>query len=167
MERIVIFGGSFDPLHSAHKEIIEYLSGKFDKVILVPTTIRYYKAESQPMYSFSERCKKLKEDLDYLPNITISEIEESTPDNWRFIDTLKSIIKSDPNMSYYIAIGSDSFQNFKTWYAWEEIVKLAKLVVFNRPGYTDNFPTDIEYDFVPMNNPESSTRIRNLIRNNA
>jgi hypothetical protein len=40
---------------------------------------------------------------------------------------------------------------------------LARLVVFNRPGYTDNLPDDIPYIYVPMNNPESSTRIRKLI----
>ena len=37
MERIVLYGGSFDPLHHAHIEIVKRLSEKFDKVIVVPT----------------------------------------------------------------------------------------------------------------------------------
>ena len=61
---------------------------------------------------------------------------------------------------WYVAMGSDSLQNFKTWSEWENIIKIAKLVVFNRPGYTDNFPTDIEYEYLEMNNDISSTKVR-------
>ena len=45
--KIAIYGLSADPLHKGHLEIIKYLSEHFDKVIVVPTTVRYYKKNIQ------------------------------------------------------------------------------------------------------------------------
>ena len=62
---------------------------------------------------------------------------------------------------YYVAIGSDSFQSFKTWYGWEEILKKVNLIVFRRPGYEDNFPQDIPFTYISdINMNISSTQIR-------
>ena len=176
--RIALYGGSFDPLHSAHKEIIKHLSKHFDLVILIPTNVTYYKANA-PMFTFDDRCKVISDEISKYDNVVISTIEKNIPENWRFVDTLKNIVKAhviyNDDIEYcennlklvdtqiYLAIGSDSLQNFKTWTDWKTILKLARLVVFNRPGYTDNLPDDIPYLYVPMNNPESSTRIRKLI----
>ena len=177
--KIVIYGGTFDPFHSAHKEIVDYLSSHFDTVILVPTNVTYYR-DNNTMFSFEKRCEMIRKEIGLLSNVIISPIEKSIPPNWRFIDTLKMLTESlalcdqssvdkivkqlkSSNIQFYVAIGSDSLQKFKTWYDWEDIIKIAKLIVFNRPGYEDNFPDGIEYEYVSMNNPESSTRIRQEI----
>lgn len=170
--KVAIYGGTFDPFHSAHKEIVLYLSKAFDRAILVPTNVTYYK-NNPTMFSFEERCASLEKELSDLPNVSISRIESNIPSSWRYIDTLNYFSRdltktiNDDTVEIYTAIGSDSLQKFKTWTSWEDILKLSKLIVFNRPGYEDNFPKDIPYEFVPMNNPESSTRIRaSLLKNN-
>jgi nicotinic acid mononucleotide adenylyltransferase len=74
-------------------------------------------------------------------------------------------MKSPDDYQYYVAIGSDSFQKFKTWCDWEEILKRAKLIVFRRPGFEDNFPEDIAYDYVSdIDLDVSSTKLREEIR---
>ena len=163
---------------SAHMEIIERLSKKFDKVIVVPTNVNYYKnykGHDRAMFSFTERYDTLVEKCKNLENVEINNVERDAVEGWRFIHTLKKLmgytityddyekIKSqleEAKEEWYIAMGSDSLQNFKTWSEWENIIKIAKLVVFNRPGYTDNFPTDIEYEYLEMNNDISSTKVR-------
>lgn len=162
--KVVIFGGTFDPWSSAHQEIVERLASNYSKVIVVPTTVRYYKVNKQ-MFSFNERYSMAKNKVSSISNVEVSDIERSVDENWRFVNTLEKIVELNGNDNeYYVAIGSDSLQNFKTWYEWEKILNLAKLVVFNRPGYTDNFP-DIEYEYLPMENTISSTKLRNkLIR---
>lgn len=176
--KIVVFGLTADPMTSAHMEIIERLSEKFDKVIVVPTNVNYYKnykGHDRAMFSFTERYDTLVEKCKNLENVEINDIERNVIEGWRFIHTLKKLmgyietyddyekIKSqleEAKEEWYVAMGSDSLQNFKTWSEWENIIKIASLVVFNRPGYTDNFPTDIEYEYLEMNNDISSTKVR-------
>ena len=159
-------------------EIIERLSKKFDKVIVVPTNVNYYKnykGHDRAMFSFTERYDTLVEKCKNLENVEINNVERDVVEGWRFIHSLKKLmgytityddyekIKShleEAKEEWYVAMGSDSLQNFKTWSEWENIIKIAKLVVFNRPGYTDNFPTDIEYEYLEMNNDISSTKVR-------
>lgn len=160
--KIVIFGGTFDPWTSAHQEIVKRLSVNFDKVLVVPTTVRYYKVNKQ-MFSFNERFTMAAKKIEGLTNVEMNDLERSVDDSWRFIDTLKKVIEQYGNENeYYVAIGSDSLQKFTTWHKWEEILNLSKLVVFNRPGFTENFP-NIPYEYLPMENNISSSALRKKI----
>lgn len=169
--KTAIFGGTFDPVSPAHLDIIKTLARKFDRVIVVPTTIRYYKKsedgyENECMFSFNQRCKKIQERLDYLSekegiaNVEISRVERDVPGDWRFIDSM-NLICNDRD-EYTIAIGADSFQKFKTWAKWEQIIERASILVFGRPGYNQEFP-DIPHEYIHMNNPVSSTELRKKI----
>lgn len=70
-------------------------------------------------------------------------LEEKYVKSHRFIDTLVDIIQDKEwnyvgdkkNNEYYVILGTDSYINFKTWGMWQEIPKLAKLIVIkNRNG---------------------------------
>ncbi|MDD5930020.1 MAG: nicotinate-nicotinamide nucleotide adenylyltransferase [Spirochaetales bacterium] len=157
---IVIFGGTFDPWTSAHQEITERLAKKYDKVFVIPTNVSYYRS-NEKMYSFDERVELAGKELSNISNVEILTIERSVGSEWRYIDTLKEVIKIfGKENQYFTAIGSDSLQKFTTWTKYEEILNLSKLIVFNRPEYTTDFP-DIEYEYLPMDNPISSTQLRN------
>lgn len=158
--KIVIYGGTFDPWTSAHQEIVEKLSAKYDSVLIIPTTVRYYKVNKQ-MFSFNERFEMAEKKVAGFKNVEVCDIERSVGDDWRFVHTLEKVIEENGTKhEYYVAIGSDSLQKFKTWFEWEKILKLSKLVVFNRPGYTDNFPEDVSYEYIQMENNISSTALR-------
>ena len=165
--KIAIYGLSADPLHKGHLEIIKYLSENFDKVIVVPTTVRYYKKNIQ-MFSFNERFETVKRKCECFKNVEVDDIERNAPDSWRYIDTLRKlssgrIMKSLDEYQYYTVMGSDSWQNFTTWESYEEILKRSKILVFKRPGYEDNFP-DLPFEYVDMNVDISSTEIREKMR---
>ena len=165
--KIAIYGLSADPLHKGHLEIIKYLSEHFDKVIVVPTTVRYYKKNIQ-MFSFNERFETVKRKCECFKNVEVDDIERNAPDSWRYIDTLRKlssgkIVKSLDECQYYTVMGSDSWQNFTTWESYEEILKRSKILVFKRLGYEDNFP-DLPFEYVDMNVDISSTEIREKMR---
>lgn len=165
--KIAIYGLSADPLHKGHLEIIKYLSEHFDKVIVVPTTVRYYKKNIQ-MFSFNERFETVKRKCECFKNVEVDDIERNAPDSWRYIDTLRKlssgkVVKSLDECQYYTVMGSDSWQNFTTWESYEEILKRSKILVFKRPGYEDNFP-DLPFEYVDMNVDISSTEIREKMR---
>lgn len=162
--KVVVFGGTFDPVHPGHLNIIKTLSEKFDKVIVVPTTIRLkaFKKNEQ-MFSFNERFEMLKDKCKQFSNVEVSDVERNVDDSWRFIDTLRTLTDGHFMNEYSVAFGADNFQRFKEWAGWEEILKIAHLVVFGRPGHNDNFP-DIEHEFVEMNMVVSSTEVRERMR---
>ena len=165
--KIAIYGLSADPLHKGHLEIIKYLSEHFDKVIVVPTTVRYYKKNIQ-MFSFNERFEVVKRKCECFKNVEVDDIERNAPDSWRYIDTLRKlssgkIVKSLDECQYYTVMGSDSWQNFTTWESYEEILKRSKILVFKRPGYEDNFP-DLPFEYVDMNVDISSTEKKKKMR---
>jgi nicotinate-nucleotide adenylyltransferase len=166
--KIAIYGGTFDPCHEGHLEIIKRLSKTFDKVIVVPTTIRYYKKNAQ-MFAFDERFFAIKMKCEKFENVEVSDIERFVDSDWRFIDTVRKltsgqIMTACDKYEYYVAIGSDSFQKFETWCDYEEILKRAKLIVFRRPGYEDNFP-NIPHEYVEdIDIKISSTELREKLR---
>lgn len=161
--KVAVYGGTYDPVTSAHIEIVKRLSENFDKVVVVLTTIRYYKKNEQ-MFSFNERYETLKDKCSSFKNVEISDIERNVNDEWRFCDTLAEIVANTENAEFYVAMGSDSFQKFTTWCNYEEILEKAKLIVFRRPGYEDNFP-DIPHEYVEdIDMNISSTAIRNKLR---
>ena len=162
--KIVLFGGTFDPWTSAHQEITERLSRHYDKVIVIPTDIKYYK-ENQQMFSFEERISQARRQVKNLPNVKILDLEKNIDNKWRFVNTLDAVRRMyGLEHQYYVAIGSDSLQKFTTWTNFQGILEKAKLLVFNRPGYTQNFP-DIPFEYLPMENPVSSTQLREKLRN--
>ena len=162
--KIVLFGGTFDPWTSAHQEIAETLSRLYDRVIVIPTDIKYYK-ENEQMFSFEERICEARSKVQNLQNVRIIDLEKNIDNNWRFVNTLDAVRRMyGQEHEYFVAIGSDSLQKFTTWTKWQEILEKSKLLVFNRPGYTQNFP-DIPFEYLPMENPVSSTQLREELRN--
>lgn len=179
--QVSIFGLSGDPCTSAHLEIIDRLSKKYDRVIVIPTNVNYYKnykGHDRAMFSFTERYDNLVEKCKLWKNVFVSDVERDITEGWRFINTLKEVLGFNANsqdyddilktmeeheLEVFVAIGSDSLQNFKTWAEWENILRISKLVVFTRPGYMDELPTDINYELLKMDNDISSTKVRENI----
>lgn len=78
-DKIAIFGGSFDPPHLAHFEIIKWLSAHFRQAIIIPAYQNPLK--NQAMIPFDTRlkwceimCQHIKQEIN-ATNITTSDIE--------------------------------------------------------------------------------------------
>ena len=51
------------------------------------------------------------------------------------INLIKFIKKINPSLKVYFIIGADNLINFHKWTKWKEIIKLSKILVFDRNGY--------------------------------
>ena len=144
-ERIGIFGCTADPFTLAHREIVkEVLEQKLvDAVIIVPTIVDYHRGDKLPWLSSSEKISAIRALTSDLHPVFVDETELNRKDliqlspelqehavkNWRFIDTLLRIKLEYMNMhsglekEFYPIIGGDSLSNFKTWFAWKDILK--------------------------------------------
>jgi len=145
----VIFGGSFDPIHKGHLEIIEKLA-KNHKVIVIPNYLNPLKN------SFSApaelRLKWLKQTITN-KNVEISDYEIKQNKPCYTIDTIKYFKQFYDKISF--VIGADNLIHLDKWKNIDELKKLVKFIVVTR----DNIPIN-GYETININIPVSSTEIR-------
>lgn len=176
-ERIGIFGCSADPFTLAHREIVkEVLEQKLvDAVIIAPTIVDYHRGDKLPWLSSNEKLSIIRALTSDLHPVFIDEtelnrkdlvqltpeLEEHAVKSWRFIDTLLRIKLEYMNgrrqckKEFYPIIGGDSLDNFKTWFAWKDILKQsAGLIAIER----NNNPIDAK-KFI-SENPEFDGKLK-------
>ena len=136
--------------------VIESLSKEFDKVLVIPTNVSYYK--NHKITDFKTRFDNVKKQLKTFSNVEVSDIER-TNITQSFYDVLKIISKEYTNIS--LALGSDEYNMLDTWKNYKEILKLVKLVVITRPNYEINYKFIIN-KIINLNMNISSTQLRNL-----
>jgi nicotinate-nucleotide adenylyltransferase len=137
-EKIGIFGGSFNPIHNGHLNVIrtaKELCG-LDKIYVIPANIsplKNVKDYVSPEHRVN-MCKLATQDIPY---VEVSDTEIKRQGVSYTFDTLQDFKGNE----IYLLIGSDSFLEFNKWYKYQEILKLCKLVVVSR-NKSDNFAVE-------------------------
>lgn len=131
MSRVGIFGGTFDPVHFGHlitAQAVKELRN-LDKIIFIPANISPLK-EVLPSAAEKHRVKMLQLAIEGVPYFDWSDFEIKKEGVSYTIDTLCEMKK------YYevieLIIGEDNFRTFHLWKSFEEILKLATLLVLRR-----------------------------------
>ena len=158
---IAIFGGSFDPFHIGHEQIITSALKSLDihKLIIVPTYINPFKSSFylKPELRY-DLLKRLYADNDKV-EVSDYEINKHTPSY--SINTIK-YLKEKYNVSkIYFIIGADNLINLHKWYKYDEIKNLVEFVVACRDGY-DFYLGD--YKTLKVNVGISSTELRKKLK---
>jgi nicotinate-nucleotide adenylyltransferase len=147
---IAVFGGSFDPPHIGHEQIVNMalLKLNIEKIFVVPTFLNPFKENFhiKPQERFNLLCTLFNgnqkvEILDYeiLQN-------EKTP-TFKTISYLKQMYDID---KLYLIVGADNLKNIHLWYNFLELRELVSFVVVTRNGIklTNDYikPTYLELD---------------------
>lgn len=170
--KILIFGGTFNPIHNGHLILAEHCINEegFDKVVFIPTMNPYYK----DTLDFDTRLKMLKMAIKDNDKFTYSSIEKKYNLEGKLYLILEKISElSDDDIT--ILIGSDSLMNLDWWYKIDEILKKYKILVLKRDDEDEAISIKIaEYkekygaDIKVLNNKRveiSSSMIREMIKN--
>ena len=141
--KLLLYGGTFDPPHYGHLNNLRAAAARVapDKVVVMPAGASPFKHTSPtPAALRAEMCgcfAALAEERAGL-EVTVScwEIEQAAQGRRNYtILTLEMLAAQYPGAELYMAIGSDMLLSFAEWHRWEEILRLAKLVVTSRdPG---------------------------------
>ena len=127
--KILIFGGTFNPIHNGHLILAEHCINEegFDKVVFVPTMNPYYK----DTLDFDTRLKMLKMAIKDNDKFAYSSIEKKYNLEGKLYLILEKIAElSDDDIT--ILIGSDSLMNLDWWYEKEKLLKKYKFLVLKR-----------------------------------
>jgi nicotinate-nucleotide adenylyltransferase len=138
---IAIYGGTFDPFTNAHGAIVDTLAPSLDEIHLVPCAQNPEKANG-PIQSIHrlEMIRLAIADSPYKNKLKISNFETNNPPPSHTLDTIRHFKKQFPDDELTFIMGADSYVKFNTWKRtdgtedWQEIAKLANIIVITRPG---------------------------------
>lgn len=156
--KICLFGGSFNPPHIAHKQIVMALKKeKFDQLYIVPTGKPNHK---QIEISDQDRIllvKAFAKECDVM--YSLHEIEN----NFSYtVESLDFLNLADDNI--YFTIGGDSVNSLPTWDYFDRLKTMVTFVIINRPGLDldPNVLSAINYMILDCKTEDvSSTDLRN------
>ncbi len=158
--KVGIYGGSFNPPHKFHREIVEYLlKNKYlDKVIVEPAGDNYKKKD---LAKFVDRIEMVK--LAFQDIADISTIGNEGYDyTYEVMDYYK---KQYPNDELYFICGEDNIKEIKTWRNAKYLTENYKFLVIGRNNLNVEYePYIVKVDM--KENDMSSTMIREKIKNN-
>lgn len=129
---LYFFGGSFDPPHLGHKEIINHFIDQSDILIVCPSYKSPLKHDA-PIASFLHRKEMLE--MMFPDNEKLSIIDYEIHNKIKYtIDTIKYLKCKYSNYKIHLIIGTDQFNKFHLWKDYEDILNLVNLQVVSRPG---------------------------------
>ena len=143
---ILLFGGSFNPPHLAHFELVHAaLSAlKLNHCEIIPSGNPWQKPHVAPVqhrlamlelavHDDAQRWQEHHPTTSY--PIDINPVETLSHQASYTIDTLRQLRSLNPHTTFIWLIGSDQLTNFHTWRDWQGILKLAHIAVAQRAGH--------------------------------
>lgn len=131
---ILFFGGSFNPPHRGHKNIVRHLLTIFprDRIFITPNFRSPLKNEKDFLPEQVLKLCKLEFEEEIQNGAFIWEFELYKKEPSFTFESLQYLKDQDPNGSIGLVIGEDSLENFSHWYRYKDILSLVDLVVIFR-----------------------------------
>lgn len=140
--KILLYGGSFDPPHNGHLNNLRAAAARVrpDRVVVMPAGTSPFKQGTNVSGTLRlEMCGCFRalagEPGSAVPQLEVSgwEIEQAEAGQRNYtVLTVEKLAREAPGAQLYLAIGSDMLLSFDGWYRWQDILRLAHLVVTSR-----------------------------------
>ena len=133
MKKIGLFGGTFNPVHNGHLNLLRQIQAEmqFDELLLIPSHIPPHK-EVSDLASGKDRLQMLALAIEDMPEAGVCDIELHTSGKSYTIDTLRKLRRIFPTGEFYFIVGTDMLLTFDEWKQWRDILKLTYLVASGR-----------------------------------
>jgi nicotinate-nucleotide adenylyltransferase len=142
MERIGLFGGSFDPVHLGHLLVAQAAREDLDlqRLVFIPAAQSPFKPERAPTPA-AGRLRLLRLALAGKTWCDIDGQEIRRGGISYTIDTVRDYADRFPQAQLFYLVGADHVAQLPKWRAAEELARLAQFVVVARPGQVETpFP---------------------------
>ena len=134
----VFFGGTFNPLHIGHYEIVTALCEReeIDKVYIMPDRIPPHKSDAflAPDEDRIEMCRLAAKAHEKAEVLTVEFEREGK--SYTF-DTVCELERRYPDTRFCMACGGDMVATLDRWYRGEELIRKIPFYGFKRAGEAD------------------------------
>jgi len=136
LKRIGLFGGTFNPIHLGHIQVIQEVKKGFglDKILL-----NYLSVNSTPpknrngLVDAGDRIEMIRLSFSTHPDFSVSDVELKRSGPSYTIDTVrhfKSILPEDTEL--VLILGLDAFLEIDTWKSYKDLFLLIPFIVMSR-----------------------------------
>lgn len=151
-EKIILFGGSFDPIHTGHVRVARYARESLEaaKLIFIPAHQSPHKTD--PPIAGHHRLAMIRKAIEGIDRFCVSDCELRRRQPSYTLDTIyyfRDQFGSDVVLHWLI--GADQLSSFDRWHHVNELLELCRVSVMVRAGYPrpdfgrfrDVFPADV------------------------
>ena len=134
MQRIGLFGGSFNPIHNGHLHLVQTAKEGLglSHVYLIPARVSPFKQAQTPAVSAEDRLAMCRLAAAEVPDCSVDACELEQARVSYTIYTVQEFHRRFPEAELVLLLGSDMFLQFQNWHRWQEILELAALGVVSR-----------------------------------
>lgn len=135
--KLGVYGGTFSPPHVGHLIVATAVREQLglERVLFVPGAVPPHKT-GQEILDGSHRLAMLRLAVEGDEGLGVSDIELRRGGVSYTVETLEELARRHAGAELHLLIGMDNYTEFDTWREPGEILRLARLVVMTRPGYT-------------------------------
>jgi len=134
VERVGLFGGTFDPVHLGHlimaEEALEKLS--LDRIIFIPAAVSPFKTDRPPAASNTERLLILRQAIASEPRFSVDDRELYRSGPSYTVDTVRELLGDFPGVRFVYLIGADNLKDLPKWHEIGELMNLVDFAVLDR-----------------------------------
>lgn len=180
-EKIILFGGTFDPIHIGHTEVALCAAKQINasKIIIIPARRSPLKTK-QPVAADTDRIAMIQLAINGLEGFDISNAELNRGEPSYTFDTIQELREQHgESCEFYWLIGADMLPGLPLWHRINELLDECNICVMNRGGYEkpdfNSLRGKLNYENIKnlqnntINTPLidiSSTEIRKRLANN-
>ena len=150
--RIALFGGSFHPPHVGHLLAATYVraAAPVDELWFMPADRHAF---GKPLASFDDRVALCESLAPLVPGSRVTRIEQEAGGGGRTLPVVEALVRRHPEHTFRLVVGSDILADGPKWHRFDELVRLAPLIVLARGGH----PVD------PSRVPPGSTLLTDVV----
>ena len=140
MERIGIYGGSFNPPHLGHIRAAQWAVEALglSKMLVIPCNISPGKPEREDKVTNEQRLQMLQLAVQAAPGLELCTMELDRGGISYTSDTVAQLREQYPDAELILCMGSDAFTYFENWKDPEEIIADVSLAVSCRGKRSDD-----------------------------
>lgn len=136
VERVGIFGGTFDPVHHGHLLLAEAALEQLDldRILFIPAALSPFKQDRPPGASPEQRLRMLRLATAFEPRFEVDDRELHRDGPSFTLETVRSLLGDHPGVRFLLLIGADNLGDLHRWHGIDELSNLVDFAVLDRNG---------------------------------
>jgi nicotinate-nucleotide adenylyltransferase len=132
--RVAVFGGSFNPPHTAHlmAAVLVLACREVDRLLVVPA---FQHPFAKALAPFEDRVRMCELAMAWLPGVEVSRVEAEIGGEGKTLHLLEHLHAAHPDWRMRLVMGADLVAESSKWYRFEQIRALAPPLVLGRAGF--------------------------------